>query len=72
MTYRTDLNFCKELIKSGSHSFYAASKLLPAKVRNPALILYAFCRLADDAIDDSSFKQKSLLKLLPKRIRIKW
>ncbi len=63
MTYRTDLNFCKDLIKNGSHSFYAASKLLPAKVRNPALILYAFCRLADDAIDESSCKQKSFLKL---------
>ena len=53
MTYKTDLNRCKDLIKTGSHSFYAASKLLPGRVRNPALILYAFCRLADDAIDNS-------------------
>ena len=34
-----------------------------SKSKNPALILYAFCRLADDAIDDSSCKQKSFLKL---------
>ena len=63
MTYKTDLNSCRDLIKTGSHSFYAASKLLPGRVRNPALILYAFCRLADDAIDNSISKQKSYRKL---------
>ena len=31
--------------------------------RNPALILYAFCRLADDAIDNSESKYKSYRKL---------
>src|SRR5262249_9002311 len=29
----------------------AAARLLPARVRNPAVVLYAFCRTADDAID---------------------
>ncbi|MEM9060323.1 MAG: phytoene/squalene synthase family protein [Pseudomonadota bacterium] len=46
-----DLAHCRETIKHGSKSFYAASKLLPARVRDPALVLYAFCRLADDAVD---------------------
>ena len=32
-------------------SFFAASLLLPRKVRDPASVLYAFCRLADDAVD---------------------
>jgi 15-cis-phytoene synthase len=49
---RTDLRHCRTLLKNGSRSFYAASFLLPASVRDPAIALYAFCRLADDAVDD--------------------
>jgi phytoene synthase len=33
-------------------SFEAASKLLPRAVRDPAIALYAFCREADDIIDE--------------------
>ena len=51
MTRDADLAHCREAIKHGSKSFYAASKLLPGRVRDPALALYAFCRLADDAVD---------------------
>lgn len=51
MTFETDLDHCRAAIRHGSKSFYAASKLLPARVRDPALALYAFCRLADDAVD---------------------
>jgi phytoene synthase len=46
-----DLQACRELMRGGSKSFFAASLLLPARVRVPASALYAFCRLADDAID---------------------
>ena len=42
---------CRTAIRQGSHSFFAASLLLPAAVRRPAYGLYAFCRLSDDAID---------------------
>ena len=47
-----DLAACRAAIRQGSRSFHAASLLLPARVRDPALALYAFCRLADDAVDD--------------------
>lgn len=47
-----DLAHCREAIRTGSLSFHAASKLLPRRVREPALALYAFCRLADDAVDE--------------------
>jgi phytoene synthase len=47
-----DLEACTELMRGGSKSFFAASRLLPIRVRPPAIALYAFCRLADDAIDD--------------------
>jgi phytoene synthase len=42
---------CRAAIRQGSRSFFAASLLLPAAVREPAYGLYAFCRLSDDAID---------------------
>lgn len=58
-----DLAHCKEAIRHGSLSFYAASKLLPAEVRDPALALYAFCRLADDAVDLHSEKGAAVLTL---------
>ena len=41
----------RALMQGGSKTFFAASLLLPARVRGPATALYAFCRLADDAID---------------------
>ncbi|WP_165615387.1 squalene/phytoene synthase family protein, partial [Mycobacteroides chelonae] len=47
-----DLEACTELMRGGSKSFFAASRLLPVRLRPPAIALYAFCRLADDAIDD--------------------
>ncbi len=42
---------CREAIRQGSRSFYAASLILPNRVRAPAYGLYAFCRLSDDAVD---------------------
>lgn len=46
-----DLVACEALMRGGSKSFFAASRVLPARVRAPAIALYAFCRVADDAID---------------------
>lgn len=51
---RGDLAACRALLNGGSRSFYAASLLLPARVRRPATALYAFCRVADDLIDADS------------------
>ncbi len=44
-------------MRGGSKSFFAASGLLPERVRIPAIALYAFCRVADDAVDDSGDPQ---------------
>jgi phytoene synthase len=46
-----DAQACRALMRGGSKTFFAASLLLPARVRAPATALYAFCRLADDEID---------------------
>ena len=47
-----DLDACRVLLGDGSKSFDAAAKLLPRSVRDPAIALYAFCREADDIIDE--------------------
>lgn len=48
---QSDLAECGELLRGGSRTFFAASLLLPRSMREPASALYAFCRLADDAVD---------------------
>ena len=58
-----DMEHCRAAIRTGSLSFHAASRLLPARVRDPALALYAFCRLADDAVDEGSEKANAVLTL---------
>jgi phytoene synthase len=39
------------MIRVGSRSFNAASRLLPEDVREGAYALYGFCRLSDDVVD---------------------
>jgi phytoene synthase len=40
------------MLSKGSKSFSAASWILPPDVRDPAAVFYAFCRVADDLVDD--------------------
>ncbi len=47
----TDIARCRAMLRENSKTFFAASLLLPRPVREPASALYAFCRLADDAVD---------------------
>jgi phytoene synthase len=42
---------CRQILRHGSHSFYAASLLMPDDYCVPITALYAFCRTADDAVD---------------------
>jgi phytoene synthase len=49
-----DRQACQAMIRQGSKSFFAASILLPAYLRDPAYAIYAFCRIADDAVDDEN------------------
>ena len=58
-----DLAVCRALLRDGSRSFYLASHLLPRRVREPAIALYAFCRLADDAIDRTGGGAEALAQL---------
>lgn len=58
-----DLAYCTELLRVGSKSFASASRLLPARVRPQVTAFYAFCRVADDAIDDSDDPAQALAVL---------
>ena len=58
-----DMAACRAMIRTGSLSFHAASRLLPARVRDPALALYAFCRVADDDVDEVQDKASAVLRL---------
>jgi len=63
MMNTADLEHCRAAIREGSYSFHAASNLLPSNVRDPALALYAFCRIADDEVDNGDHKPAAVLAL---------
>ena len=46
-----DVAACRAVLRANSRTFHAASLLLPRRVREPASVLYRFCRVADDAVD---------------------
>jgi 15-cis-phytoene synthase len=70
MIAAADMEACRAAIRTGSLSFHAASRLLPAAVRDPALALYAFCRLADDAVDEGDDKTGAVLRLRDRLDRV--
>lgn len=64
-----DLADCRATLRGGSRTFLAASRLLPGAVRDPACALYAFCRLADDAVDaDADRGGTEAVELLRRRL----
>jgi 15-cis-phytoene synthase len=58
-----DLHDCRDRLRVGSRSFHAAAFLLPRSFREPASALYAFCRAADDAIDESDDAHAALHRM---------
>lgn len=60
---RQQLAACHDVLRHGSKSFAAAARLLPRDVRDPATVFYAFCREADDIIDDGADAAHGLAQL---------
>lgn len=54
--YEADIHVCKQILRHGSRSFHHASWLLPRDMRQACAAVYAFCRLADDAVDQGDPK----------------
>jgi phytoene synthase len=48
-----DFAACRATLARGSKTFHFAWRFLPARLRDPFAALYAFCRVTDDAIDES-------------------
>ena len=65
-----DVAACRSMLRGGSRSFFAASLVLPKGVREPATGLYAFCRMADDAIDHGANRELALEELRERLDRI--
>jgi len=51
---RGDAPHCERIVRSHARTFALASYFLPARKRRAAFALYAFCRVADDMVDDAS------------------
>ena len=53
LKYYYYVNYAKQIIKTNSYTFYKAfSKIEDTKKRDAVYIVYAFCRYADDVIDE--------------------
>ncbi|PZD94077.1 hypothetical protein DNH61_19145 [Paenibacillus sambharensis] len=48
----TELQACEAMIKRGSTTFYKAFGFLPSPRREAVYVIYAFCRMIDDAVDE--------------------
>lgn len=57
------LRECAALLARGSKSFRMAGRLLPPRLREPVAAYYAFCRVSDDAVDESASPAAALASL---------
>jgi phytoene synthase len=65
-----DIVACRAMLQENSRTFFAASLLLPKPVREPSLALYAFCRVADDAVDLHAEKAAAVVNLRERLARL--
>jgi phytoene synthase len=56
------------ILAKGSKSFATAGLLLPRRVREPASVLYAFCRIADDLVDGDTGPRAGAIAILRDRL----
>lgn len=52
MEVKNSYEYCEDIIKEHSKSFYKAFSLLPEEKANAIYAVYGFCRLCDDSIDE--------------------
>ncbi len=56
---RKDYEYCQNLIKKHSKSFYYAFKELPKYDADAVYAVYAFCRMVDDIVDEAHNQEES-------------
>ena len=65
-----DTAACLTILQQGSKSFALAGRLLPRRLRPPVAAVYAFCREADDAVDEAVGRDETQLALARLRRRL--
>lgn len=50
---KADFQYCENIIKKHSKSFYYAFSELPTEKSRAVYAIYAFCRIADDSVDEN-------------------
>lgn len=70
--HKEDFAYCEQVIKKHSKSFYAAFSTLPKEKAMSVYAVYAFCRKADDIVDeeydvDALIRLRDELELFEKR-----
>ncbi len=70
-TLQKDYRHCQRVIKQQSKSFYYAFSQLPKEKAQAVYAIYAFCRRADDTVDEekSRMQQQSSLNQLEEELR---
>ena len=68
--WAADVAACRASLQHNSKTFHAASLLLPLRVREPATVLYGFCRLADDAVDEQGGRVDAIARLRERLDRV--
>ena len=62
-TSPSDIRACHDILARGSKSFVTTSRMLPKRLHDRTAALYAFCRVADDAVDLGSDTQAAIARL---------
>ncbi|WP_432353266.1 phytoene/squalene synthase family protein [Sporosarcina sp. A2] len=63
MSVRDDFAYCEQIIKRHSKSFYYAFSRLPEEKAQAVYAIYAFCRTADDSVDENQESETQLSAL---------
>jgi len=58
-----DYQYCERVIRQHSRSFYYAFSQLPAEKARAVYAIYAFCRIADDSVDENPSRKDQLTAL---------
>ena len=54
MTLEADYEYCRNIIRENSKTFYKAFSKLPERKKNAIYSVYAYCRTSDDIIDEEN------------------
>ncbi|MDO3412139.1 phytoene/squalene synthase family protein [Saccharibacillus sp. CPCC 101409] len=61
---------CEDSIRRGSSSFYHAFRALPERRRHAVYVIYAFCRLIDDSVDEPDQSPFTIHELRERFLRL--